>query len=133
MFIDLQLPEQIVILHLSLPASNTAMCESAEPPGKNRELADVTELLPIIFGSPCRKLYVTASVLLCLLLCGLAIFFLFPRSIDVSYVGVKSVVVSYDQEKRVHLNITVRPGPLPPLPRHRWRSHWFSLFSPRTP
>lgn len=52
------------------------------------------------------KLYVTASVLLCLLLCGLAIFFLFPRSIDVSYVGVKSVVVGYDQEKRVYLNIT---------------------------
>ncbi|KAG7247134.1 hypothetical protein CRUP_023184, partial [Coryphaenoides rupestris] len=54
------------------------------------------------------KLYVTASVLLCLLLSSLAVFFLFPRTIDVSYVGVKSVFVSYDQEKRiVYLNITV--------------------------
>lgn len=55
-----------------------------------------------------RKLYVSASVLVCLLLSGLAVFFLFPRSIDVSYVGVKSVFVSYDQDKRsVYLNITV--------------------------
>ncbi|KAK5855516.1 hypothetical protein PBY51_005613 [Eleginops maclovinus] len=53
------------------------------------------------------KLYVSASVLLCLLLSSLAVFFLFPRSIDVSYVGVKSVFVSYDLEKRsVYLNIT---------------------------
>uniref|UniRef100_A0A8C8LPN9 Transmembrane protein 106B n=1 Tax=Oncorhynchus tshawytscha TaxID=74940 RepID=A0A8C8LPN9_ONCTS len=53
------------------------------------------------------KLYVTVSVSLCLLLSGLAVFFLFPRSIDVSYVGVKSAFVSYDQDKRiVYLNIT---------------------------
>ncbi|KAJ8367366.1 hypothetical protein AAFF_G00320650 [Aldrovandia affinis] len=53
------------------------------------------------------KLYVTASVIVCLLLSGLAVFFLFPRSIDVSYVGVKSVFVSYDQDKRiVYLNVT---------------------------
>ncbi|XP_071396404.1 transmembrane protein 106B [Centroberyx affinis] len=53
------------------------------------------------------KLYVTASVLVCLLLSILAVFFLFPRTIDVSYVGVKSVFVSYDQDKRiVYLNIT---------------------------
>ncbi|XP_066571631.1 transmembrane protein 106Ba [Amia ocellicauda] len=53
------------------------------------------------------KLYVTASVLVCLLLSGLAVFFLFPRSIDVSYVGVKSVYVTYDQAKRiVFLNVT---------------------------
>ncbi|KAK5884141.1 hypothetical protein CesoFtcFv8_020403 [Champsocephalus esox] len=53
------------------------------------------------------KLYVSASVAVCLLLSSLAVFFLFPRSIDVSYVGVKSVFVSYDQEKRsVYLNIT---------------------------
>ncbi|XP_067111292.1 transmembrane protein 106B [Osmerus mordax] len=53
------------------------------------------------------KLYVTASVIVCLLLSSLAVFFLFPRSIDVSYVGVKSVFVSYDQDKRiVYLNIT---------------------------
>uniref|UniRef100_A0A671TXQ3 Transmembrane protein 106B n=2 Tax=Sparus aurata TaxID=8175 RepID=A0A671TXQ3_SPAAU len=53
------------------------------------------------------KLYVTISVALCLLLSGLAVFFLFPRSIDVSYVGVKSAYVSYDLDKRiVYLNIT---------------------------
>lgn len=54
------------------------------------------------------KLYVTASVIVCLLLSSLAVFFLFPRSIDVNYVGVKSVYVSDDQSKRiVYLNITV--------------------------
>lgn len=53
------------------------------------------------------KLYVSASVVVCLLLSSLAVFFLFPRSIDVSYVGVKSVFVSYDEDKRsVYLNIT---------------------------
>uniref|UniRef100_A0A3Q3VW88 Transmembrane protein 106B n=1 Tax=Mola mola TaxID=94237 RepID=A0A3Q3VW88_MOLML len=53
------------------------------------------------------KLYVTMSVALCLLLSCLAVFFLFPRSIDVSYVGVKSAYTSYDLEKRiVYLNIT---------------------------
>lgn len=53
------------------------------------------------------KLYVTASVAVCLLLSSLAVFFLFPRSIDVTYVGVKSVFVSYDKEKRsVYLNLT---------------------------
>lgn len=53
------------------------------------------------------KLYVTLSVALCLLLSGLAVFFLFPRPIDVSYVGIKSAYVSYDQDKRiVYLNIT---------------------------
>ncbi|XP_034030209.1 transmembrane protein 106Ba [Thalassophryne amazonica] len=53
------------------------------------------------------KLYVTISVALCLMLCGLAVFFLFPRSVDVSYVGVKSAFVSYDTDKRiVYLNIT---------------------------
>ncbi|KAJ3609628.1 hypothetical protein NHX12_024147 [Muraenolepis orangiensis] len=53
------------------------------------------------------KLYVTASVLVCLLLSSLAVFFLFPRTIDVSFMGVKSVYVNYDLEKRiVYLNIT---------------------------
>lgn len=71
--------------------------------------------------SPCRKLYVTLSVALCLLLCGLAVFFLFPRSIDVTYDGVKSAYVSYDQEKRiVYLNITVRS--CSPLSLHIKRS-----------
>jgi hypothetical protein len=55
-----------------------------------------------------RKLYVMASVFVCLLLSGLAVFFLFPRSIDVKYIGVKSAYVSYDDQKRtIYLNITV--------------------------
>ncbi|XP_053570078.1 transmembrane protein 106B isoform X2 [Bombina bombina] len=53
------------------------------------------------------KLYVTVAVIVCLLLSGLAVFFLFPRSIDVQYVGVKSVFVSYDESSHsVYLNIT---------------------------
>ncbi|XP_006880439.1 PREDICTED: transmembrane protein 106B [Elephantulus edwardii] len=54
-----------------------------------------------------EKLYVMASVFVCLLLSGLAVFFLFPRSIDVKYIGVKSAYVSYDDQKRtIYLNIT---------------------------
>lgn len=54
------------------------------------------------------KLYVSLSVVLCLLLSGLAVFFLFPRAIDVTYVGVKSTYVTFDEELRiVNLNITV--------------------------
>ncbi|KAE8596355.1 hypothetical protein XENTR_v10016068 [Xenopus tropicalis] len=53
------------------------------------------------------KLYVTISVIVCLLLSCLAVFFLFPRSVDVNYVGVKSVLVSYDEKMQfVYLNIT---------------------------
>ncbi|OCT74041.1 transmembrane protein 106B S homeolog isoform X1 [Xenopus laevis] len=53
------------------------------------------------------KLYVTVSVIVCLLLSCLAVFFLFPRSVDVHSVGVKSVLVSYDEENHlVYLNIT---------------------------
>ncbi|XP_061918684.1 transmembrane protein 106Ba [Entelurus aequoreus] len=53
------------------------------------------------------KLYVTLSVTVCLLLSSLAVFFLFPRSIDVDYVGVKSAYVAYDQTKHIiYLNIT---------------------------
>lgn len=55
-----------------------------------------------------RKLYVMASVFVCLLISGLAVFFLFPRSIDVKYIGVKSAYVNYDFKKRmIYLNITV--------------------------
>lgn len=70
-----------------------------------------------------RKLYVSISVALCLLLSGLAVFFLFPRSIDVSYVGVKSAYVSYDsQQQIVYLNITVRQVcRLMLLRRTRWK------------
>ncbi|KAM4028277.1 transmembrane protein 106B [Anomaloglossus baeobatrachus] len=53
------------------------------------------------------KLYVTVSVIVCLLLSGLAVFFLFPRSVDVQYVGVKAVFVNYDESgPSVYLNIT---------------------------
>ncbi|XP_057690165.1 transmembrane protein 106B-like [Corythoichthys intestinalis] len=53
------------------------------------------------------KLYVTISVCVCLLLSSLAVFFLFPRTIDVYYVGVKSAYVAYDHEKQIiYLNIT---------------------------
>ncbi|XP_073438212.1 transmembrane protein 106B [Dendrobates tinctorius] len=53
------------------------------------------------------KLYVTVSVIVCLLLSGLAVFFLFPRSVDVQYVGVKAVYVTYDESgPSVYLNIT---------------------------
>lgn len=53
------------------------------------------------------KLYVMASVFVCLLISGLAVFFLFPRSIDVKYIGVKSAYVGYDDQKRtIYLNIT---------------------------
>nr|XP_055052968.1 transmembrane protein 106Ba [Misgurnus anguillicaudatus]XP_055052969.1 transmembrane protein 106Ba [Misgurnus anguillicaudatus]XP_055052970.1 transmembrane protein 106Ba [Misgurnus anguillicaudatus] len=52
-------------------------------------------------------LYVLISVFVCLLLSGLAVFFLFPRTIDVSYVGVKSSYVTYDKDRRIiYLNIT---------------------------
>ncbi|XP_053324159.1 transmembrane protein 106B [Spea bombifrons] len=53
------------------------------------------------------KLYVMVSVVLCLLLSGLALFFLFPRSVDIQYIGVKSVYVGYDESgSSVYLNIT---------------------------
>uniref|UniRef100_A0A8C2E911 Transmembrane protein 106B n=1 Tax=Cyprinus carpio TaxID=7962 RepID=A0A8C2E911_CYPCA len=52
-------------------------------------------------------LYVSLSVILCLLLSGLAVFFLFPRTIDVTYVRVKSTYVTFDRDRRiVYLNIT---------------------------
>ncbi|XP_059371068.1 transmembrane protein 106B-like [Carassius carassius] len=54
-----------------------------------------------------RTLYVSLSVFLCLLLSGLAVFFLFPRTIDVSYVGVKSAYVTYNRDQRIiYINLT---------------------------
>lgn len=55
------------------------------------------------------KLYKTLIAVLCLLLlCLVVLFFLlFPHPIKVSYVGIKSADVSFDQERRiVNLNIT---------------------------
>uniref|UniRef100_A0A8C0PAE7 Transmembrane protein 106B n=1 Tax=Canis lupus familiaris TaxID=9615 RepID=A0A8C0PAE7_CANLF len=48
------------------------------------------------------KLYVMASVFVCLLLSGLAVFFLFPRSIDAKYIGTYSI----KKKHMVYLNIT---------------------------
>ncbi|XP_077350043.1 transmembrane protein 106B [Lithobates pipiens] len=53
------------------------------------------------------KQYVFASIAACLLISGLAVFFLFPRSIDIEYVGVKAVYVAYEESTNtVFLNIT---------------------------
>ncbi|KAM9391626.1 transmembrane protein 106B-like [Pholidichthys leucotaenia] len=51
------------------------------------------------------KLYVAVSVSICLLVCTLVIFFLFPRSVLLSPVAVKSSLVHFT-EKNVHINIT---------------------------
>lgn len=58
--------------------------------------------------SPYRKLYVTVSVTLCLLVSSLVLFFLFPRSVILSPVAVESVYV-YFTPTTVQMNITVRP------------------------
>lgn len=50
---------------------------------------------------PCRKLYVLLSVLLCLLLSGLVVFFLFPRSVLVDDDGIKVVQVWFDKKNSV--------------------------------
>ncbi|XP_059812507.1 transmembrane protein 106A [Hemitrygon akajei] len=53
------------------------------------------------------KLYVAVAVIISLLISGLAIFFLFPRSIDVEHVGIKSAYVIDDKKDyRVILKIT---------------------------
>ncbi|MBN3308732.1 transmembrane protein 106A isoform X2 [Amia ocellicauda] len=50
------------------------------------------------------KLYVCISVFLCLLICSLFLFFLFPRSVFLSSVGLQSVYVFYDKP---HVNMTI--------------------------
>uniref|UniRef100_A0AAZ3SS04 Transmembrane protein 106 C-terminal domain-containing protein n=1 Tax=Oncorhynchus tshawytscha TaxID=74940 RepID=A0AAZ3SS04_ONCTS len=62
-----------------------------------------TQLVHIM--SPYRKLYVTVSVTLCLLVSSLVLFFLFPRSVILSPVAVKSVYV-YFTPTTVQMNIT---------------------------
>lgn len=55
-----------------------------------------------------RKLYVLLSVLLCLLLSGLGVFFLFPHSVLVDDDGIKVVQVWFDRKNSaVLLAITV--------------------------
>ncbi|XP_041087565.1 transmembrane protein 106B-like [Polyodon spathula] len=51
------------------------------------------------------KLYVCVSVIICLLASALVIFFVFPRTITVTAVGIKSVFVWYPQDA-VSMNIT---------------------------
>lgn len=60
---------------------------------------------PVFFP---RKLYVLLSVLLCLLLSGLGVFFLFPHSVLVDDDGIKVVQVWFDRKNSaVLLAITV--------------------------
>ncbi|XP_015217559.2 transmembrane protein 106A [Lepisosteus oculatus] len=51
------------------------------------------------------KLYVTMSVLLCMLTCSLALFFLFPRSIFLSPVKIQSVYVEFSPSS-VNMSVT---------------------------
>uniref|UniRef100_A0A8C5LY53 Transmembrane protein 106C n=1 Tax=Leptobrachium leishanense TaxID=445787 RepID=A0A8C5LY53_9ANUR len=67
----------------------------------------VNELVALIPYSDQRlrpqrtKLYVVLSVLFCLLICGLVLFFLFPRSIVVQDGGIKMVRVWFDKPNEV--------------------------------
>ncbi|KAM8977224.1 transmembrane protein 106C [Pelodytes ibericus] len=67
----------------------------------------VNELVALIPYSDQRlqpqrtKLYVVLSVLLCLLICGLVVFFLFPRTVVIEDGGTKMVKVWFDTENKV--------------------------------
>ncbi|KAJ7416826.1 transmembrane protein 106C [Pitangus sulphuratus] len=69
----------------------------------------VNELVALIPYSDQRlrpqrtKLYVLLSVLLCLLVCGLVVFFLFPHSVLVEDEGIKVVQVWFDHKNSVVL------------------------------
>lgn len=56
--------------------------------------------------SPPRKLYVLVSMVLCLLVSCLVLFFLFPRSITLTPVSVLSVTVYFSPDS-VDLQVTV--------------------------
>lgn len=61
------------------------------------------------FPASSRKLYVLLSVLLCLLISGLVVFFLFPHSVLVDDDGIKVVQVWFDKKNSVViLAITVK-------------------------
>lgn len=51
------------------------------------------------------KLYVLASVIVCLLVCSLVLFFLFPRSVTLSPVAIKSSFVYFTTDT-VQMNVT---------------------------
>lgn len=53
-----------------------------------------------------RKLYVCISVAVCLLICSLILFFLFPRSMDMSPVELQSSMVYFTPET-VKMVVTV--------------------------
>ncbi|KAM4046557.1 transmembrane protein 106C [Anomaloglossus baeobatrachus] len=67
----------------------------------------VNELVALIPYSDQRlqpqrtKLYVVLSVLLCLLICGLVVFFLFPRAVLVQDGGIRMVQVWFDKENDI--------------------------------
>ncbi|XP_075055374.1 transmembrane protein 106C [Mixophyes fleayi] len=67
----------------------------------------VNELVALIPYSDQRlrpqrtKLYVVLSVLLCLLICGLVVFFLFPRTVLVEDGGIRMVKVWFDNENHI--------------------------------
>ncbi|KAE8626825.1 hypothetical protein XENTR_v10006772 [Xenopus tropicalis] len=67
----------------------------------------VNELVALIPYSDQRlqpqrtKLYVLLSVILCLLICGLVVFFLFPRTVLIEDGGIKMVKVWFDTENKV--------------------------------
>lgn len=53
-----------------------------------------------------RKLYVTVSMILCLLLCSLILYFLFPRSVSIAPMSVMSVMVYFPPDT-VLMKVTV--------------------------
>uniref|UniRef100_A0A4W3IKT4 Transmembrane protein 106C n=1 Tax=Callorhinchus milii TaxID=7868 RepID=A0A4W3IKT4_CALMI len=74
----------------------------------------VNELVALIPYSDQRlqpqrtKLYVFISIFLCLLISGLAGFFLFPRSLVVNDDGIKVVMINFDtNNSRVFIDMTV--------------------------
>lgn len=80
---------------------------------ENLNLAEEVKKLNFFFIFFCfflfpRKFYVLLSVLLCLLLSGLGVFFLFPHSVLVDDDGIKVVQVWFDRKNSaVLLAITV--------------------------
>lgn len=55
-----------------------------------------------------RKQYVGLSVIVCLLICSLVTFFMFPRPVLVEDGGIRSVIVHFDRDtSRVLINMTV--------------------------
>lgn len=57
-----------------------------------------------------RKLYVCISIVICLLVCCLVLFFLFPRSVTLTPVSLLSAMVFFT-DKTVEMEITVSTSP----------------------